>query len=501
MSARITGYLPGEEEREADANTLCNPPPRAVSLAELQRPLADSPEELLRNRYLCRGGGLLLAGPTGIGKSSLSMQFMISWALGRSVFGIEPARPIKSLLIQAENDDGDLAEMRDGIVKGLELTTEERQEAFSQIFVVQENSRAGAAFFSDTVRPLLEQHRPDVIFIDPALAYLEGDSNSTADVGEFLRRQLNPLLAQFQCASVVVHHTRKPSGKAESAGMLFGEGAYLGAGSIEWANWARAVLALRATASPGVFELHAGKRGGRLRWVAEDGETRVFSKFIAQAKGDGEIYWRPATAEEAEGAFTKGKKLGTSEDGKVLSMIPPMESVSKATLIERCAVQGIGRDKAYKILARLLERKEIEERKVRRDGKKPEVHLARVHAPPPLAGADNAALPALSTPPSVPKAVAEAIQAHPSPIEPDIPDLPEAVRNIRNIPTDAGTIAAEGKEVLATESRQPLEPSEDHQADKTPDSAGLSGRLPRVRPPSRQGNAPSGPRRCRSKAR
>ncbi len=56
----------------------------------------DSDEELLRHRYLCRGGGLLLAGPTGIGKSSLSMQFMISWALGRPVFGIEPARPIKS---------------------------------------------------------------------------------------------------------------------------------------------------------------------------------------------------------------------------------------------------------------------------------------------------------------------------------------------------------------------------------------------------------------------
>ena len=122
MSVRTSEYLPGEDERESGVEASSTPPPRAVSLGELQRPLADSPEELLRNRYLCRGGGLLLAGPTGIGKSSLSMQFMISWALGRPVFGIEPARPIKSLLIQAENDDGDLAEMRDSIVKGLELT-------------------------------------------------------------------------------------------------------------------------------------------------------------------------------------------------------------------------------------------------------------------------------------------------------------------------------------------------------------------------------------------
>jgi len=38
------------------------------------------------------GGGLLLVGPTGIGKSSLSMQDMILWALGRESFEIFPTR-------------------------------------------------------------------------------------------------------------------------------------------------------------------------------------------------------------------------------------------------------------------------------------------------------------------------------------------------------------------------------------------------------------------------
>ena len=42
------------------------------SLWALSRP-ADDADELLKDRYLCRGGGLLLVGPTGIGKSSLSM--------------------------------------------------------------------------------------------------------------------------------------------------------------------------------------------------------------------------------------------------------------------------------------------------------------------------------------------------------------------------------------------------------------------------------------------
>jgi RecA-family ATPase len=99
-----------------------DPPPRALPgkrLSELVRPDEHDPSELLKHRFLCRGGGMLLVGPTGIGKSSYSMQEMILWALGREAFGMVPARPLKSLLVQAENDDGDLAEMRDGVVLGL----------------------------------------------------------------------------------------------------------------------------------------------------------------------------------------------------------------------------------------------------------------------------------------------------------------------------------------------------------------------------------------------
>ena len=51
-------------------------------LSELVRPADDDPSELLRHRFLCRLGGLLLVGPTGIGKSSFAMQAMILWALG-----------------------------------------------------------------------------------------------------------------------------------------------------------------------------------------------------------------------------------------------------------------------------------------------------------------------------------------------------------------------------------------------------------------------------------
>ena len=103
-------------------------PPAAKSLGDLKRRTVNDPNELLRTGYVCRGGGVLLAAPTGIGKSSWAMQAMILWAIGRACFGITPTRPLKSLLIQAENDDGDLAEMRDGVIAGMDLTDEEKTD-------------------------------------------------------------------------------------------------------------------------------------------------------------------------------------------------------------------------------------------------------------------------------------------------------------------------------------------------------------------------------------
>ena len=58
-------------------------PPVARRLSDLVLPTDDDPNELLKYRFLCRGGGLVMVGPAGVGKSVLAMQFMILWALGR----------------------------------------------------------------------------------------------------------------------------------------------------------------------------------------------------------------------------------------------------------------------------------------------------------------------------------------------------------------------------------------------------------------------------------
>ena len=118
----------------ADAEKPLGPPvPRKLS--DLVLPTENDPDELLKYRFLSRGGGMLLVGPTGAGKSALAMQAKILWALGREAFGFKPARPLKSLLVQAENDDGDLAEMRDGVMRGLYLSEEDRKKVGEMVLV------------------------------------------------------------------------------------------------------------------------------------------------------------------------------------------------------------------------------------------------------------------------------------------------------------------------------------------------------------------------------
>ena len=245
------------------------------------------------------------------------MQCAILWALGRDCFGIAPARPLKSLFIQAENDDCDIAEMRDGVIAGLNLSPEDAELAKNSILVCREDSKTSTRFFAETVAPLLKLHKPDILWIDPALAYIGGVSSSQTDVGAFLRNGLNPLVREFNCGVVVVHHTNKPPSGQEKPNWKAGDFAYLGGGSVEWANWARAVLAIRSVGSHDIFQLMAAKRGSRLGWNEPDG-SKSYSKLIAHAKEPGVICWRTVDPSEVD---TGGRPKDNHAD-EMLALLP-----------------------------------------------------------------------------------------------------------------------------------------------------------------------------------
>ena len=209
---------------------------------------------LLGNRWLCEGGSCVLSGPSGIGKSSISMQMAMLWGVGREAFGVKPARPLKSLIIQAENDKGDLAEQVLGVEAGLGLEDEATLE--DNITILHCTSFAGAGFVA-LLEKLVEKHKPDICWIDPLFSYIGGDVCSQEVCSKFLREGLNPISARTGVVWMIIHHTTKPK-ESEYKGSWQSYDMY---GSSELVNWARAVCVLKPRA--GNYVLTFAKRGKR----------------------------------------------------------------------------------------------------------------------------------------------------------------------------------------------------------------------------------------------
>lgn len=272
-------------------------------------------------RYLCKGKSAWLLGPSGIGKSSLITEFAVGWAMGQPVYGITPARPLRSLIVQAENDQHDLAEMAQGIARAYNLLPfSDALEAVSANVRFRTETRAVGQALMDRLHRMIDADRPDVIWMDPLLSFAGIDVSKQDQVTTFLRTIVNPVLEATGVVLFGVHHTGKPKSAKETAGWTAIDWAYSGLGSSELVNWARAVMLLRPTGDH-EFQLMLAKRGRRAGATHPDGEptTVVWLKHAAHG-----IRWEQVQPpEEAPEGQDSGKdapgrqeRTGKRQDAK-----------------------------------------------------------------------------------------------------------------------------------------------------------------------------------------
>lgn len=324
--------------------------PEAVTIDRFERLAPDDPSELIKSGFLCRQGAALLVGPTHSGKSTMACQLALAWAIGRECLGMVPARPLKSLFVQSENSGPDLARMRDGAMHGLNLSPREMAEACAAVHVASETRLTGEAFIRQCVRPLVAKYRPDLLWLDPVLAFLGGNPSDPGIVSPFLRNWVNSLLIEFGCAAIVLAHSNKPPSGREKSTWAAGDFAYAASGSIEFANWARAVLTIRSVGSHDVFELHAAKRGAALGWRdTESGGGLGYIKHVRLQRHNGAVHWVEADPNEIPRLGRR--KKGSEAD--LLALLPPggLKTLEWRTLAE--AERGVRKTLFHEMLKTL----------------------------------------------------------------------------------------------------------------------------------------------------
>jgi len=277
---------------------------RRCLLSDFSDPLPEdkNPDALFRNGWLRRGGGALFISVSGAGKSVASTQFCDAFAIGREWFGIAPLRPLKIAVYQAEDDKTEVADFRNNIRRGFiassSWTAEDIAQAENNITYHDVTGLAGASFVQ-FVKYAQERDKADLLLFNPLQSFAGCDIANNAEVSDFLRVQLNPILANpsAPCGCVIIHHTNKvpTNAKDRKAWLDTNSAAYAGAGGAELVNWARAILTLRPHESVGFYDLIAAKRGKRLGWKDADGNPALV-KTIAHSEGL--MFWREVPPDE-----------------------------------------------------------------------------------------------------------------------------------------------------------------------------------------------------------
>ena len=333
---------------------------------------------LLGNRFLCRGADWLVAAPTGVGKSCWTMQGAVLWGLGRSFLGINPSGKLKSLIVQAENDAGDLSYMREGVFKFLRLPDDECREACQNIRIVCENATTGKAFIDLLDRILTKCHaegfKPDLLYIDPLFGYLGDDVSNQAAVSAFIRTGMKPLIQKYNLGLIMLHHTNKP--QKDGVRASGGDNAYLGSGSMELANAFRAVAGLVSVGEFGVSKFVIGKRG-RLSGIVDEHNQPLNEFYIRWAEPQEGIgfhrddNWMP----------TKKKATGPGAD-ELLALVPMTYSIPSDKLEQSALGDGFSTRQYRKALNQLLADDRLFQTEVPRKGCRPAIHYSRNNPTP-----------------------------------------------------------------------------------------------------------------------
>jgi hypothetical protein len=196
-----------------DDEVLEKPPVRTLG-EYLDTPLA-LPPMLVEPGQLARGAVTALIARGGKGKTTMTLNRLLRWSIGKPMFAerediMVPVAPLKVLVIENEGAPGFFQEKLALMTEQLE--GEDRALARENVLVWGEGGwprlKLDHEGDRETLQRALDEHRPDVLFMEPFRSLHRGEENSSTDM-QLLMDTIADLAAEYGAGVLLTHHENK----------------------------------------------------------------------------------------------------------------------------------------------------------------------------------------------------------------------------------------------------------------------------------------------------
>lgn len=292
-------------------------------LMSFQRDL-DNSNTLIKGRWGVRGTVSMHISTTGTGKSVLQTQSALSFAAGIPCCGLTPTRPLRTWIVQSEDDEDRVAWDRDDILSYLRETHPDVDwdAAAASVTFLDYTGRTGADFL-ETLDIDLYTDTPDCLIINPMNAYFGGSLKEGADCSAFFKggklngehtQGLEAILKKHKVWGWIFAHTGKPPSSSELKDWLKDPfSAYKMCGASEIADSVRSIITfLKVPGTDGVFSFSSGKNGNGLGWTDPNGLPTTYS--FSRWGSDGRHYWEEVPADEWPEGYADVRKRAPEAD-------------------------------------------------------------------------------------------------------------------------------------------------------------------------------------------
>jgi RecA-family ATPase len=275
---------------EDELEKLGQPPVR--TLGEFLDTEVEIPPMLVEPGLVARGGLTALIAKGGKGKTTLSFNRLIRWAMGKPLFAelpdvMAPTSPLRSLIIENEGAGWHTQNMLNAIIANNGFSPEEQAAAREGVHIWGDGGwskmRLDAPENVEQVKRAVDRWKIDVLFMEPFRLLWRGEENSNSEMLAVLESFFD-IAAEFGCAVMVSHHESKGAviegGDAmEKArgGSVFSD---LGAVMERWApvgqshrEWS--LTKWRYADPPAPIRMSYDRECGGYRYVPEDENVRA----------------------------------------------------------------------------------------------------------------------------------------------------------------------------------------------------------------------------------